>query len=92
MKRKPCQVRASLLTYQNQRHREKISQFPKIYYHMKNGLIMVTVEIMQSRYQDQLLRLEKKLESGIYCEFVDKELQNSFIKYTLLFDAQPMKI
>ena len=67
--------------------REKISQFPKVYYHMKNGLIMVTVEIMLSRYQDQLLRLEKKLESGLYCELVDKELQDSFIRYTLLYDT-----
>jgi len=69
------------------KNKEKISQFPKVYYRLKNGLITVTVEIMLSSYQEQILRLEKKLESGLYCELVDKELQDSFINYTLLYDT-----
>ena len=40
-----------------------------------------------AKYQDQLLRLEKKLESGLYCELVDKELKDSFVEYTLLYDT-----
>lgn len=67
--------------------KEKISYFPKFYYRMKNGLIVITVEITLGKYQDQLLRLEKKLESGLYCELVDKELKDSFVEYTLLYDT-----
>jgi hypothetical protein len=36
------------------------------------------------KYQDQLLQLEKKLETGLYCELIDKELKDAYIKYTLL--------
>ncbi|WP_287713980.1 FtsK/SpoIIIE domain-containing protein [Blautia sp.] len=49
------------------RSKEKISYFPEIYYQLKNGLIHIRVEITLGKYQDQLLHLEKKLESGLYC-------------------------
>ncbi|WP_270614698.1 FtsK/SpoIIIE domain-containing protein, partial [Blautia massiliensis (ex Durand et al. 2017)] len=38
------------------------------------------------KYQDQLLRLEDKLESGLYCELTDKTLHDGYIEYTLLYD------
>lgn len=67
--------------------KEKICYFPKIYYQLDNGLIYIRVEITLGKYQDQLLHLEKKLESGLYCELVDKELKDSFVEYTLLYDT-----
>lgn len=69
------------------RAKEKISHFPKIYYRLKDGLIHVSVEIVMSSYQDQLLHLEKKLEAGLYCELVDKILHDSYVEYTLLYDT-----
>lgn len=66
--------------------KEKISHFPKIYYRKKNGLLSILVEVTLGKYQDQLLKLEKKLESGLYCELVDKELKDSYVEYTLLYD------
>lgn len=69
------------------RSKEKISHFPKIYYRLKDGLIHVSVEIVMSSYQDQLLHLEKKLEAGLYCELVDKILHDSYVEYTLLYDT-----
>lgn len=48
--------------------KERITHFPKIYYRLENGLIHIQVEIILGKYQDQLLHLEKKLESGLYCE------------------------
>lgn len=68
------------------RTREKISYFPKVYYRMKNGLIQIRVEITLGKYQEQLLHLEKKLESGLYCELTEKELKDSYVEYTLLYD------
>lgn len=67
--------------------KERITHFPKIYYKLENGLIRIQVEITMGKFQDQLLHLEKKLESGLYCELTDKELKDSYIEYTLLYDT-----
>lgn len=74
------------------RTKEKITYFPKMYYHLKNGLIQIRVEITLGKYQDQLLHLEKKLESGLYCELTDKELKDSYVEYTLLYDTISSRI
>ena len=66
--------------------REKIVWFPKIYYQMEKGLLHIRCEITLGKYQDQLLRLEDKLESGLYCELTDKTLHDGYIEYTLLYD------
>ena len=44
---------------------------------MKQGLLHIRVEITLGKYQEQLLNLERKLESGLYCELTDKELKDS---------------
>ncbi|MEY7999152.1 FtsK/SpoIIIE domain-containing protein [Clostridium sp. Mt-5] len=67
--------------------KEKITHFPRMYYKLKNGFIHIQVEITMGKYQDQLLHLEKKLESGLYCELTDKELKDSYVEYTLLYDT-----
>ena len=50
------------------------------------------MEITLGKYQDQLLHLEKKLESGLYCELTDKELKDSYVEYTLLYDTIASRI
>lgn len=72
--------------------KEKIRHFPKLYYYLKDGLIHINVEITMGKYQDQLLQLEKKLETGLFCELVDKELKESYIEYTLLYDTIASRI
>ncbi len=67
--------------------KEKISYFPKMHYQMKEGLIHISVEITLGKYQDQLLKLENKLETGLFCELVSKELKDSYIEYNLLYDT-----
>ena len=74
------------------RSREKIVWFPKIYYQMEKGLLHIRCEITLGKYQDQLLHLEKKLESGLYCELTDKELKDSYVEYTLLYDTIASRI
>ena len=69
------------------RSKEKITHFPKVYYRLENGLIHILAEITLGKYQDQLLHLEKKLETGLYCELVSKELKDSFVEYVLLYDT-----
>ncbi|EOJ58845.1 FtsK/SpoIIIE family protein [Enterococcus faecalis EnGen0364] len=67
--------------------KEKIRYFPKIYYRLKDGLIHIHVEITMGKYQEQLLRLENKLETGLYCELTDKILKDSYVEYILLYDT-----
>lgn len=71
----------------NSKSKERITHFPKMYYTLKDGLIHINVEITMGKYQDQLLRLEDKLETGLYCELVDKVLKESYVVYTLLYDT-----
>lgn len=77
----------TLFSETSQQTKEKITHFPKLYYKLNKGLIHIRVEITLGKYQDQLLHLEKKLESGIYCELIDKELKDSYVEYTLLYDT-----
>lgn len=67
--------------------KERITHFPKMYYYLKDDFIHINVEITMGKYQDQLLQLERKLETGLYCELVDKILKDSYVEYTLLYDA-----
>lgn len=72
--------------------REKISYFPKMYYRMEKGLLHIQCEITLGKYQDQLLSLENKLESGLYCELTDKNLHDGYIEYILLYDTIASRI
>ncbi|MEF3330461.1 FtsK/SpoIIIE domain-containing protein [Oceanobacillus oncorhynchi] len=70
----------------NGKTKEKISYFPKMYYRLEKGLLHIQVEITLGKYQEQLLNLENKLESGLYCELVSKELHDSYVEYVLFYD------
>lgn len=69
-----------------EKSKEVVTWFPKIFYHMRNGEIQIAVKITMGKYQEQFLNLERKLESGLYCELISKELKDSYIEYTLLYD------
>ena len=49
---------------------------------MENGLLHFQVEITMGKYQEPLLHLETKLESGLYCELVSRELRDGYVEYT----------
>lgn len=65
----------------------RITSFPKCYYQMKNGIIYIKVEIVSGKAQESLLYLEKKLESLLYCELIEKELLDGYVEYQLLYDT-----
>ena len=70
----------------------KIARFPRMYYRMENGLLHFQVEITMGKYQEPLLHLEAKLESGLYCELVSRELRDGYVEYTLLYDMVANRI
>ena len=75
---------------------EKISYFPKIHYLLKDGFIYIRIDITVGKYQEQLLNLERKLESGLYCELESKEIKTgykgSFIEYKFNFNIIASRI
>lgn len=54
-------------------YKNEDSRFPRMYYRMENGLLHITAEITLGKFQEPLLHLENKLESGLYCELVSRE-------------------
>src|SRR5699024_1765795 len=70
----------------NGKAKDKISYIPKMYYRLEKGLLHIQTEITWGKYQEQLLNLENKLESGLYCELVSKGVHDSFVDYILLYD------
>jgi len=72
--------------------KERISRFPKMYYLVKDNRLRVTVEITMGRYQEPLMKLEKKLESGLGCELVRKELKDAFLEYTFIYNLAKHRI
>lgn len=70
----------------------KIARFPRMYYRMENGLLHFQVEVTMGKYQEPLLHLETKLESGLYCELVSRELRDGYAEYTLLYDMAANRI
>ncbi|EEU75723.1 FtsK/SpoIIIE domain-containing protein [Enterococcus faecalis] len=77
----------SLFEDSKSKKENEIIKYPKIYYRLSNGIVYVLVEITMGKYQEQLLHLEDKLESGLYCELISKELKDSFVEYALLYDT-----
>src|SRR5699024_10208891 len=76
----------------NGKTKDKISYFPKMYYRLEKGLLHIQTEITLGKYQEQLLNLENKLESGLYCELVSKELHDSNVEYVLFYDMSAKRI
>ena len=72
--------------------KEKITYFPKVYYRMEHGLLYIRTEITLGKCQEQLLPLEKKLKTGLYCELISKELKDSYVEYVLLYDTNANRI
>ena len=50
--------------------RYSITDFPRLYYKRKKGRIYITVKITMGKYQDSLLKLDSKVETGLDCELI----------------------
>lgn len=72
--------------------RARITYFPALYYRRKDRKIYVAVKISMGRYQEHLLHLESKLETGLACELVEKNIVNAWVYYTFLCDVEKNRI
>ena len=71
---------------------ERITYFPALYYRRKKRHIYVTVKISMGKYQDKLLTLEEKLETGLNCELVKKDTRDIWVKYEFLTGVEKNRI
>lgn len=71
---------------------ERITYFPALYYRRKNRHIYVTVKITMGKYQDKLLHLEEKLETGLNCELVKKDTKDIWVGYEFLTGVEKNRI
>lgn len=72
--------------------KEVITEFPKVYYQFQHNMIYITVKLTMGKYQEQLLNLEKKLETGLFCECIMKELKEYYMEYTFLYNMLDNRI
>jgi hypothetical protein len=70
----------------------RITNFPKCYYKMNDGIITIQIEIISGKAQEALLHLEKRLESLLFCELIEKELFDGYISYQFLYDTISRRI
>lgn len=71
---------------------KKITYFPVIYYRESDRKLFITVKITMGKYQDKLLHLENKLETGLACELIEKNMQNVYLCYTFLQGVEENRI
>lgn len=72
--------------------KEKITQFPAVFYRIKGNRIHISVKITMGRFQEQLMKLEKKIESGLFCELVDKVANDPYLDYEFFYDLAKTRI
>lgn len=72
--------------------RRAITYFPKLYYRRKKDVIEVWVKISMGRYQDQLLHLESKIETGLNCELIASVYIDTWQHYTFLCAVEENRI
>lgn len=69
--------------------RHSIMYFPRMYYKKRRGEIYVTVKIDMGKYQEGLLHLEKKIETGLDCEIVGADYRHKWMHY--VFTCEVLK-
>lgn len=71
---------------------ERITYFPRIYYKEEGQQIFFVVKISMGKYQDKLLHLEEKLETGLACELINRYMQGVYLHYTFLQEVERNRI
>lgn len=72
--------------------KEKITYFPRMYYMVKNNHIYIRIAMDMSRFQNRFLDLGKDLENGLFCDLVDKQMEEGFVCFKLLYDVKKNRI
>lgn len=66
---------------------QKITYFPRFYYRLKDGHIIIKIAMDMSRFQSRFMELGKEFENGFFCDLVSTDMEDGFFTYKLLYDA-----
>lgn len=66
--------------------KEVVTWFPKLYYRFKDSRIYLLVEVTMGRAQDNYLNLNKKIETGLFCEFIEFSPKEPYYQYVFYYD------
>lgn len=69
-----------------------VTWFPKLYYKFKDSRIYILIEVTMGRAQDHYLSLEKKIETGLFCEFVEFTAKEPYYQYIFYYDIAHTRI
>ncbi len=70
----------------------KITYFPRAYYQVKKGFIYIRIALDMSRFQRRFLELGEELENGLFCDLVEREIEENFICFKFLYDVRKNRI
>ncbi|WP_339230949.1 FtsK/SpoIIIE domain-containing protein [Oceanobacillus sp. FSL K6-2867] len=70
----------------------KITYFPRAYYQIKKGFIYIRIALDMSRFQKRFLELGEELENGLFCDLVEREIEENFICFKFLYDVRKNRI
>ncbi|KMK71940.1 ATP-binding protein [Bacillus stratosphericus] len=71
---------------------QKITYFPRFYYRVKDGHIIIKIAMDMSRFQSRFMELGKEFENGFFCDLVSTDMEDGFFTYKLLYDAGKNRI
>jgi len=71
---------------------QKITYFPRFYYRLKDGHIIIKIAMDMSRFQSRFMELGKEFENGFFCDLVSTDMEDGFFTYKLLYDAGKNRI
>ncbi|MCC2251775.1 DUF87 domain-containing protein [Virgibacillus sp. AGTR] len=72
--------------------KKKITYFPRAYYQVKKGYIYVRIALDLSRFQNRFLELGEDMENGLYCDLVEREIEENFVCFKFLYDVRKNRI
>lgn len=72
--------------------RHNIIYFPGMYYKKRDDKIFITVKIDMGKYQERLLHLETKIETGLDCEIVNVDYRRKWMHYEFICDVATRRI
>ncbi|MDO6448987.1 FtsK/SpoIIIE domain-containing protein [Oceanobacillus profundus] len=70
----------------------KITYYPRAYYLVKKGYIYIRIALDMSRFQRKFLELGEELENGLFCDLVEREIEENFICFKFLYDVRKNRI
>ena len=72
--------------------KEVITDFPKMYYKFKDNHITLLVGVTMGKAQSKFLELQEKIETGLFCEFIEFTAKEPYYKYDFYYGLSKTRL